>query len=163
MLGSVMLCEFAWCLGGMSGWFRRAGLARWFGGGGLAFMARLDGPGPSASMVRQGRRVVNKTYSAPGSWPQLTVSVWARVLTGVKVPMVFVNNCKSTMTIVCDSICWAQLPFKSGMEFDVRDLWSRESAVNGTAIAGEDYIAKVLYGEGMSQMLLFVPQMALLV
>merc|ERR1712008_272425 len=53
------------------------------------------------SLMKQGRRLVKKMFSAPGAWPVLSVEVWARELSRGSVAMVFVNNYNSTTTITC--------------------------------------------------------------
>merc|ERR1739848_757030 len=114
-------------------------------------------------LANQGRRVMNLSYSAPGAYPQLTVSVWARELSGGRLAMVFVNNFNATQTIVCHSGCWAQIRIKAGTRFHVRDVWSHTTALTGNAVSGRDYKVNVEAGDGTSKMFLFIPQPTILV
>jgi len=110
-------------------------------------------------LARQGRRVANESDRAS----KTSSSVWARELADGKVAMVFVNNYDCAKTIVCHRSCWDQLPFKTGTQLDVRDVWSHQSAASRGAVAGEDYEVNVEVGDGASKMLIFRQLAAVLV
>jgi len=110
------------------------------------------------SLMKQGRRLVKKMFSAPGKWPVLSVEVWARELSQGRVAMVFLNYYNSTTKITCDSQCWAKLPYKTGSSFQVRDMWIHASATKADAVVGESYDVTVKDGSGVSKMLVFKPK-----
>jgi alpha-galactosidase len=110
------------------------------------------------SLMKQGRRLANTTFSAPGKYPVLSVAIWARELSQGGSAIVFVNNNNSTTKITCDSQCWAKLPYKTGLRFQVRDLWTHGPATKAEAVAGEDYEVSIEDGGGVSKMLVFKPR-----
>ena len=104
-------------------------------------------------LARQGRRVASEICRDS----KMSTSVWAREVSNNKVAIVFMNNYNRTRSIVCNSSCWAQLPFKQDVQLMVRDIWSHTLAVNPVAVAGEDYSVNVEAGGGASTMLMFMP------
>lgn len=91
------------------------------------------------SLGKQGKRVMN---SASGVY-LIDSAVWARELSDNSVAMMFENNYPISSSVLCDAACWSELPFASGTELEVRDLWAHGPAKTPTAIAGEDYRVSV--------------------
>jgi alpha-galactosidase len=103
-------------------------------------------------LVVQGTRV--RVYEVIA--PTVSTSVWARRLADGSVAVVFMNNLAYSYQVTCDSECWNALPFVSGTQLDVRDLWAHAPASQPTAVSGQDYVVQV-GGNGGSEMFRMIP------
>jgi len=83
--------------------------------------------------------------------------VWGRLLADSSWALVFQNNgLLRPVEVVCDTGCWAKMPFNSGMGLQVRDLWLRGPAQQALATVGEPYAVQVPRASA-SVMLRFMP------
>jgi len=108
-------------------------------------------------LAKQGKRVMHGRGIS-----LIDSAVWAKELSDGSVAMLFENNYPITSSVNCDKACWDQLPFASGIELEVRDLWAHGPATTPTAVAGTDYQVSV-GGNGGSVMVKVSPKATVVV
>jgi len=86
----------------------------------------------------------------------LSSTVWARNLSDGSAAVLLINSGPFGRNLTCSEVCWSRLPFKSGTELSVRDLWAHVVSDVPTAIAGKPYSTRV-EGWGASSMFRFIP------